>query len=180
MALPKGALPSSSRYVLTVLAWHCNELAVRHGDRQCRPSLNTIAARTGLDRTTCMRAVDLLQQRRFIVVQRHLRVANRYALTDPAGWPMDERGALGCMAPPDAGRATPPDNVRQLLQAFAKQVASGNQPVGMARPEQVFQNSEQEGAVQSPEHNAKVTLKPTHRSQAEQLAYVKVMSKGNP
>ena len=179
MALPKDALPSSSRHVLTVLAWHCNELAVRRGERQCRPSLKTIAAETGLDRTTCMRAVDLLEERRYIDIQRQLRVANRYTLTDPATWPINQCRARGCVAQPDGGRTTPPDNVRQLLQTFANQVASGNQPGGVARPEQVFRTSEQEGRAPSANRNAEGAAKRAHRSQAEQLAYVKAMSKGN-
>jgi len=178
MALPKGALPSSSRHVLTVLAWHCNELAVRRGDRQCRPSLNTLAAETGLDRTTCMRAVDLLEERRFIEIQRQLRIANRYTLIDPAAWPVDPRQAPGGVAQPGAGCIMPPENVRQLLQTFAKQVVPRNQPGGVVRPEQVFQNSEQEGGVERSGHTSTAADKPAHRSQAEQLAFVKAMTKG--
>jgi DNA-binding transcriptional MocR family regulator len=178
MALPKGALPPSSRHVLTVLAWHCNELAVRRGDRQCRPSLNTMAAETSLDRTTCMRAVDVLEKRGFIGVQRKSRVANRYELTDPAAWPFDQQRARGRVTRPDSGGITPPDKAHRLLQSFAKLVVSGNQPGGVVRPEQVFQKSEQEVRIEHSDRKA-ITAKPPHRTQAEQLAFVKAMTKGS-
>jgi hypothetical protein len=64
------------------------------------------------------------------------------------------------------------------LQDFAKQVASGNQPGGVVRPERVFQNSEQEGGVERIGRTSTVAAKPPHRSQAEQLAFVKAMTKG--
>jgi hypothetical protein len=178
MALSKGALPASSRHVLTVLAWHCNELAVRRGDRQCRPSLNTLAAETGLDRTTCMRAIDLLEERRFIDVRRELRVANRYTVIDPTAWPVEQPRGAGGVAQPVTGCITPPEDVRQLLQTFAKQVVPRSQPGGVVRPEQVFQNSEQEGGVERSGRTSTAADKPAHRSQAEQLAFVKAMTKG--
>jgi hypothetical protein len=126
-----------------------------------------------------MRAVDLLEERRFVVIQRQLRIANRYTLTDPATWSGDEQRAGGRVAQPAGGRTTPPDNVRRLLQVFAKQVASGHQPGGIARPEQVFQTSEQEPGAESPKPTPEVAAKSAHRSQAEQIAYVKAMSKRN-
>ena len=131
-----------------------------------------------IEQRACEQSI-LLEERRYIDIQRQLRVANRYTLTDPATWPINECRARGCVAQPDGGRTTPPDNVRQLLQTFANQVASGNQPGGVARPEQVFRTSEQEGRAPSANRNAEGAAKRAHRSQAEQLAYVKAMSKGN-
>lgn len=180
MALPKNALPSSARHVLTVLAWHCNEQAVRRGDRQCWPSLNTLAAETSLDRTTCMRAVDLLQERRFVDVERQLRIGNRYRLTDPETWVAGgmAQPAAGSTAQPVSGRAVLPDNVRELLRHFARQVAPRDQPGGMARPEQGFRTSEQERPEER-SNRAGDASRPVHRSQAEQIAYVKAMNKGD-
>jgi DNA-binding transcriptional MocR family regulator len=147
MALPKDALPSSPRHVLTALAWHCNERAVRRGDRRCWPSLNTLSRETSLDRTTCMRAIEFLERRRFIEVERRLRVGNRYRLTDPRTWPTGgtAQPGPGSTAQPETGRIPPPEKVRELLRSFTKQVAWRNQPGRMVRPEQELGNSKQEG-----------------------------------
>lgn len=176
MALPKKALPPSARHVLTVLAWHCNEQEVRRGKRQCWPSLNTLAAETGLDRGTCMRAIDFLEARRFVDIERRLRIANRYTLTDPRTWRTGGmvQPVASSTVQPDAGCAMPPDKVRELLRNFATQVAPRNHSGGMAQPEQAFRTSEQEEKRNA---GAEGTAKPAHRSQAEQMAYVTAMSK---
>jgi hypothetical protein len=178
MALPKTALPASARQVLTVLAWHCNELAVRRGDRRCRPSLNTISNETSLARTTCIRAIDLLEGR-FVHVERHPRVANRYTLTDPKTWPVDRirQSEAGSKTQPEADRVTLPGRVRELLHAFSKQVAPRDQPGRAVRPEQDFRSCEQEPPDIKMNAGREVAPKTPHRSQAEQLAYVAAMTK---
>lgn len=179
MGLPKTALPASPRQVLTVLAWHCNELAVRRGDRRCRPSLNTLSAETSLARTTCIRSVDLLEARRFLAVDRQPRVGNRYTLTDPNTWPIDPmaRPAHGSKTRPDADRVALPEKVRELLHAFTKQVPPRDQPGRVTQPQQDFQTSEQGCAGAEMNGRAESEAKPAHRSQAEQLAYVAAMIK---
>lgn len=179
MALPKTALPASARQLLTVLAWHCNELAVRRGDRRCRPSLNTLSARTSLARTTCIRGVDLLEVRRFVDVERRPRVANRYTLTDPKTWPVDRMAQpqAGSKTQRDAGRVALPERVRELLHAFTRQVAPRDQPGRVVQPEQGFRTSEQGCKGSKTSGGEESARKPAHRSQAEQLAYVAAMTK---
>jgi DNA-binding transcriptional MocR family regulator len=176
IGLPKGAAPPSARNVLTILAWHCNELAVRRGHRTCRPSLNTLSRETGLDRTTCLRAIGQLEERRFIEVERRPRLANRYTITDPQTWPVGSVAPpAGGTAQPDAGRTVPPEEVRELLRNFAKQVAPRDQPSRVMRPEQDVRTSEQEPADTN--GVADKLARPAHRSQSEQLAYVAAMTK---
>jgi len=178
MDLPKSALPASARQVLTVLAWHCNELAVRRGDRRCRPSLSTISNKTSLARTTCIRAIDVLEGR-FVDVERRPRAGNRYTLRDPKTWPVDRiaQRQLGSEAQPDAGRVTLPGKVREWLRPFRKQVAPRDQAGRVAQPEQGFQISEQERLGAKMNDGGGASQKPAHRSQAEQLAYVAAMTK---
>jgi hypothetical protein len=176
MNLPKDAVPGSARHVLMVLAWHCNELAVRKGDRRCYPSLNTLSAETSLDRTTCMRAVDLLEQRRFVGVERNPRIANRYILTDPATWQVraPPKCATGGVAQPVADRTAPPEAVRDVLRQFISQVAPCHHPGRTPQLQQELQNSEQTNVNQNP----KTGRRSAARSREEQIAYVNNVMNG--
>jgi hypothetical protein len=176
MNLPKEAVPGSARHVLMVLAWHCNELAVRKGNRRCYPSLNTLSAETSLDRTTCMRAVDLLEERRLMDVERRPRIANRYTLTDPVTWQVRDPPKCGTarVAQPDAGRVAPPEAVRDALRQFIRQVAPQHHAGRVGPLQQELQNSEQRDVNQ----NLKAGRRDTPRSREEQLAYVHQVANG--
>jgi hypothetical protein len=93
-----------------------------------------------------MRAIDFLEHRRFIDVERRLRVGNCYRLTDPKTWPTGGivQPGSGSTAQPETGRVPPPERVRELLRNFTNQVAWRNQPGCMVQPEQDLRNSKQE------------------------------------
>jgi hypothetical protein len=191
-ALPKDALPASARYVLTALAWHCNELAVQRADRSCWPSLNTLARETSLDRTTCMRAVELLERRHFVEVDRRQRVGNRYRLTDPKRWPgsktparggivqptvaESEQGSAGGITQPDR-RVTPPEEARKLLRQLVNLVGRRDHRGGVVRPEQDRRCSEQVRLKEADPKQPEGRTNPPHRSREEQLAYVAAAAK---
>lgn len=192
LALPKGALPASPRHVLTVLAWHCNELAVRRGQRECWPSLNTLSKETSLDRTTCMRAIDALAERRYVEVDRHARVGNRYRVTDPKTWPtrgVAQPAAIpaGGVTQPAGGRAggvTPPlprHQVQMVLRNLAEQVARRHQTGCATRLKPELGTSERERSEKTKDAEREGRGTPRQRSREEQLACVQTLSEGmNP
>jgi hypothetical protein len=117
-----------------------------------------------------MRAVDLLEERQFIDVERRARIANRYTLTDPVTWQVCGRAKCGTgrVAQPDAGRVAPPEAVRHALRTFIRQVAPHHHSGRVVPLQQELQNSEQMDVNQ----NLKAGRRGTPRSREEQLAYV--------
>jgi hypothetical protein len=126
-----------------------------------------------------MRAVDLLEVRRFIEVERQPRVGNRYTLTHPTTWYTNAAAQPipGGTAQPASSGVAPPDKVRELLRHFTQQVALSNQAGGVVRPERVFRTSEQEEQAERCASAQAKSARPAARSQAEQLAFVAEMTK---
>jgi hypothetical protein len=83
-------LPSSPKHVLTLLAY-------RHNDKngRCDPSVSRLAAESGLDRTTVMRAIADLERVGALVVRKTKGMRSSYAI--PEMW-------TGCTTPPVAPR----------------------------------------------------------------------------
>jgi hypothetical protein len=148
-----------------------------------------------------MRAVELLEKRRFIDVERRQRIANRYRLTDSRTWPgtrtihlaasEKKRSTGGVVQPCDGGavrpppggvtrpdgRVVPPEEARQLLQKLAKLVGVHHRLGGVARPEQEIRTSEQERSAETKRVQPEAQPQAVHRSREEQLAYVAAMMK---